>query len=380
VKGNFEMALKHKSFRLLQGLGIAGLLIWPISLLVWLRMRLQDDYVRILPTLVGELSSFGKFSIPLALWALLGPPLLVVLIFLVSWKRNGAPQVVMVIAALGIYCAEIALWTYPKMQILWVLLTLWALLGPALLVALIIPVSWEKNWSPQVVMVIAALGIFCAGIALWAYTKMPILWVLLALWVLLGPALLVALIILVSWKRNWSPRKAMIVAALGIYCAGITIWTYPKIQIFQAKEDYYCFSNLRKLSRAFFKYESDHGRLPYADSWVDDIYPYVKDWKVFRCHTDRTEGRSSYAMNENLSGVSDVGSEEKTILLYETNKAGSNPHGTGSDVAVPGRHIGEDGSYINWFVLVNGATFWGHSDPRTDSEAHWDRGRGEIHK
>lgn len=102
-----------------------------------------------------------------------------------------------------------------------------------------------------------------------------------------------------------------------------------------------CSRHMHALGVALVEYASDHGgRLPDADRWVDEIYPYVKDRRVFRCPADPTKGRSSYGINVNLSGKreSDIEYLSNTVLLFECAHAGENPRGTADDLPSRGRH------------------------------------------
>jgi hypothetical protein len=115
----------------------------------------------------------------------------------------------------------------------------------------------------------------------------------------------------------------------------------PDILISGDRNNWYtCDRHLRRIGFAVLQYEIDHnGKLPDADRWVDELYPYIKDWSVFRCPADTTAGRCSYAMNERLSGKrADNFKQPDTVLIYETSHAGMNPHGDGSDLINPPRH------------------------------------------
>jgi len=120
-----------------------------------------------------------------------------------------------------------------------------------------------------------------------------------------------------------------------------------------------CSHNMFRLGLALGSYEMDHGRFPRSDAWVDSIYPYVKDWSVFRCPADRSKGRCSYAMNDTLSekALSSIERPSEIVLLYEPAHAGQNPHGTGADLPKRGRHpyprFGATATY-QWFILANG--------------------------
>ena len=100
-----------------------------------------------------------------------------------------------------------------------------------------------------------------------------------------------------------------------------------------------CIGHLNQLAVAFKSYARDHnGKLPDASIWVDDLSRYIESDSdkhgVFRCPGDRGAGRSSYAMNRNLSGkrLQDISDPARTVLLYETKQSGANPAGTKQDV------------------------------------------------
>lgn len=172
--------------------------------------------------------------------------------------------------------------------------------------------------------------------------------------------------ILVTLARARGVRDIWTLASVTITVGTLFIFTHHYLAAFQPTK---CKSNMQILAEALERYQDDHkGYLPDANHWVDEIYPYVKDWKVFRCPADSSQGRSSYAMNANVSGkkLSWEKGAETTILLYETTKSGQNPRGVGADLPKPGRHFVDD--YCNWFAFPAG---WAASAEAKMNGAHW---------
>jgi|GEM_PF-5503748 len=124
-----------------------------------------------------------------------------------------------------------------------------------------------------------------------------------------------------------------------------------------------CLTNLTGLKYAFGDYLWQHdGRLPEAGNWTEEIYPYLpenrKDWHTFKCPDDLAPGRSSYAMNANLSGkkLEELDDRKNVVLLYETAKPGASPRGVGVEIPEKPRHVWPGymaTSRINWFMFAD---------------------------
>jgi hypothetical protein len=135
-------------------------------------------------------------------------------------------------------------------------------------------------------------------------------------------------------------RISAILALLFIF--GPLVWKVAAFNVMSKKTaatNGQCSGHLNQLAVAFKSYARDHnGKLPDAATWVDDLSHYLGNnsdkYGIFRCPADRAAGRSSYAMNRNLSGkrLQDIFDPANTVLLYETRQSGPNPAGTGKDV------------------------------------------------
>ena len=117
-------------------------------------------------------------------------------------------------------------------------------------------------------------------------------------------------------------------------------------------------SNLKQLALGIIQYTQDHDeKLPDADKWVDEIYPYVKTEAIFRDPSAPAGEKWSYAYNSTLSGVSlaKFDSPSSTVMLFESKLGVKNANDTGESIPMPGRHQGgtdyalADG-HVKWFT------------------------------
>lgn len=99
-----------------------------------------------------------------------------------------------------------------------------------------------------------------------------------------------------------------------------------------------CQANAAQLTLGALSYAQDHGdRLPPADTWSDDILPYVEGRRVFTCPTARG-AQPAYAYNRALGewSLGEIADPQRTVLIFES-EAGWN--GAGGPEALVERHI-----------------------------------------
>ncbi len=91
-----------------------------------------------------------------------------------------------------------------------------------------------------------------------------------------------------------------------------------------------CLSNIKQLSTSIAIYESDFDdRFPQA-KWMDEIYPYAKNWDLFSCPATLPPGKvatppkTGYAMNWRLVEFDSKKSDPTCILLFEFDALGPN--------------------------------------------------------
>lgn len=105
-----------------------------------------------------------------------------------------------------------------------------------------------------------------------------------------------------------------------------------------------CLSNLHQLGLALQMYAEDHdGHLPLVRNWPRAIYPgYVDSEGLFRCPSDRSKSKCSYAMPWSLSGakLSDLPDAESQPLLYDATPDGAfaKRHNGGGNVGFADGH------------------------------------------
>ena len=106
-----------------------------------------------------------------------------------------------------------------------------------------------------------------------------------------------------------------------------------------------CLSNLKQMALGILMYAQDHGnKFPKADTWVDDILPYLRSSQLFHCPGSPASERWSYAFNRNLSGINeiDIRNPANTPLIFESSQNVKNASDTGESLPAKARH---DGTY-----------------------------------
>jgi len=105
-----------------------------------------------------------------------------------------------------------------------------------------------------------------------------------------------------------------------------------------------CLSNVKHLTLAMMNYAEEHeGRLPSAETWCDDLLPYVRGEDAFAC-PEAPELTCAFAYNTALSGVSteSIADAVSVVLIFE-GTAGWNAAGGPELLPDEPRHFwGED--------------------------------------
>jgi hypothetical protein len=113
-----------------------------------------------------------------------------------------------------------------------------------------------------------------------------------------------------------------------------------------------CSMSLGRLGSGLQQYVAKHaGQLPSADTWREDIAPYVGGTaaiEAMRCPL-APEGVSGYGMNMALSGktLANLAHPDTTVLLFESDQDGPDPSGGPEALAAP-RHDG-----VNYYLMAN---------------------------
>ncbi len=104
-----------------------------------------------------------------------------------------------------------------------------------------------------------------------------------------------------------------------------------------------CLSNVKQLGLAFIMYAGDHSDyLPPAERWQEATLPYVRNAEIYKCPTDESGSKCSYAMPRSLSGakLSDIPDAEKQPLVYDATPDGAfaKRHNEGGNVCFADGH------------------------------------------
>jgi hypothetical protein len=77
-------------------------------------------------------------------------------------------------------------------------------------------------------------------------------------------------------------------------------------------------NQLKQLGLAARMYANDHNeKFPNAQTWCDDLKPFLNGTKMFKAPNDPRPGACSYAFNEKLSGKEEGKINPQTVLFFE---------------------------------------------------------------
>ena len=107
----------------------------------------------------------------------------------------------------------------------------------------------------------------------------------------------------------------------------IAAFVHPVVAREREKARYQlCYSNLEHIAIGMLLYLQDnHGRLPDAAHWQDQLFPYIKDRQVYVCPNAEPGAGGGYAMAPSLGGakVSDYPDPSLVIVFFDADAAGS---------------------------------------------------------
>lgn len=124
-----------------------------------------------------------------------------------------------------------------------------------------------------------------------------------------------------------------------------------------------CLSNLKRLSVSTIIYAADYNELlPNRDTWLDDIYPYIKTQDKLICpivNQERNPQLYGYAFNGRLSSAKSPAKPEAVPLIFESINLAKNASGDLDSLPSPGRHP--------HYTSKNGANNIGYADGHAKS-------------
>lgn len=107
-----------------------------------------------------------------------------------------------------------------------------------------------------------------------------------------------------------------------------------------------CMSNLKQLALTNIMYAADYDdHFPDRDRWVDVVWPYAKNPRIFRCPEIAPQGegvRYGYAFNADLSWKAIPVAADVAPLVYDSINEARNASDPFTSLPKPGRHNGRD--------------------------------------
>jgi hypothetical protein len=154
--------------------------------------------------------------------------------------------------------------------------------------------------------------------------------------------------------------RTLIVIAVGIVVGGVILGDVSRVR--RQRRDLSCLGNVYNLALAMQMYLADSSyTFPDSDRWVDALSEYIVRPSVLKCPLETSSARTSYAMNEQLSGLhfDKLSDPSHTVILYETKHPGDSASGGPDDVVSPPRH-----TWGNAYAFGDAGGRWSEEIPR----------------
>ncbi len=158
--------------------------------------------------------------------------------------------------------------------------------------------------------------------------------------------------------RSWLKKHACCITG-GIGCLALCAAVlFPVVSVDHGSRRVTCTSNLKQIALAAEMYATDYDRrLNPAATWMDLLYPYVKNDYVYRCPTlSGTDPKAyGYAYNRLVSKrlLTNVPEPDSTPLAYDSNQLIRSAFDDVTSLPHPGRHNGGNNiafvdGHVNW--------------------------------
>lgn len=125
-----------------------------------------------------------------------------------------------------------------------------------------------------------------------------------------------------------SASMAVLAPALGVTAIGAGMLLPALAKAKSKAQAVNTVSNLKQLGLAARMYANENqDKFPKAESWGDDLKPYLGTAKVYKAVNDPSQRRCSFAFNAKLSGLSETRINPQTVLFFETEDGDWNQSG-----------------------------------------------------
>ena len=148
------------------------------------------------------------------------------------------------------------------------------------------------------------------------------------------PGLITGILALQRINRSQGRLTGKGMTTVGLVMSGVMLLVLPVVLIFGTvlfpvfgkarglARMSACTSSAKQLSYAALMYASDwDGHLPLANSWSDDLLPYVEDIHAMGC-ADAPRLKSAFAYNRNLSGknLNEITNRGNLVMFFESDR------------------------------------------------------------
>jgi len=115
-------------------------------------------------------------------------------------------------------------------------------------------------------------------------------------------------------------RQRFVAAVALVLLAMLVLLAPPFWRAYQKAVQADCQCNIEQIALGMMIFARDHdGRLPNAETWVEELEPIIKTRAVLKCRGDWSRQQVSYAMVPRYSEakLKDIAKPAETILIYE---------------------------------------------------------------
>jgi len=115
-------------------------------------------------------------------------------------------------------------------------------------------------------------------------------------------------------------RQRFVAAVALVFLAVLVLLAPPFWRAHQKAVQADCYCNVEQIALGMAMFADQHdGRLPNAQTWVEELEPIIRTRAVFKCPGDWSRQQVSYAMVRRWSGakLDDIPNRAETVLIYE---------------------------------------------------------------
>ncbi len=148
-------------------------------------------------------------------------------------------------------------------------------------------------------------------------------------------------------------RQRFVAAVALVFLAALLVLAPPFWRAHQKAVQADCQCNIEQIALGMAMFAEQHdGRLPNAETWVEELEPIIKTKAVLKCRGDWSRQQVSYAMVRRWSGakLDDIPDRAETILIYEV------IYGQPAYRHLGGMNVGYADGHVKWLKRLPSGT------------------------